>query len=141
MIDTTYKTSFSKSLLSGLLAGIAVALLNLIYMIVYRDITGFATAKIIMPLSIFIGFPLLLGLGGCAFFLMKKHLSGGKSWFIFFCLALLASLVWICIIDTKDDGGKLLTGVRGLCIGMGIITCSLAALLIPYLASHPKIYE
>jgi len=141
MDDFSSKISFSKSLLSGLLTGIMAAILNLVYMIIYRDVTGFATAKIIMPLSIFIGFPILLALGGCAYFLVKKHLSAGTSWFIFFCLSLLAALLWITILDTSYDQGSLLSGLRGLCLGMEIITCLLAALMIPYLAMHPKIYE
>jgi hypothetical protein len=141
MDNSPNKTSFSKSLLSGLLTGVVAAILNLVYMIIYRDITGFATAKIIMPLSIFIGFPILLALGGCAYFLIKKHLPAGTSWFIFFCLSLMAALLWITILDTSQDGGSLLTGLRGLCLGMEIITFLLAALMIPYLALHPKIYE
>jgi hypothetical protein len=140
MENLSYKISFSKYLLAGLLTGIGAALLNLIYMIIYRDATGFATAKIIMPLSIFIGFPILLGLAGCAFFLIKRHLSGGTSWYMIFCFSLLAALLLITIIDTRDDGGGLLSGLRGLCLGMEIIACLLAA-LIPYLASHDKIYE
>ncbi|HLY68121.1 MAG TPA: hypothetical protein VKR53_00245 [Puia sp.] len=135
------KISFSKSLLAGILAGIAAALLNLIYMVAYRDTTGFATAKIIMPLSIFIGFPIVLGLAGCCYYLIKRHLSRGVAWFIFFFLALLGALLLITVADTKDDGGNLFSGLRGLCLGMEIITCMLGAFFIPYLASHPGIYE
>jgi hypothetical protein len=136
-----YKTSFSKSLLAGLLTGIVAALLNLIYMIIYREATGFATAKIIMPLSIFLGFPILLGLAGCAYFLLKKHLARGASWFVFFSIALMVALVLITFLDTSESGGGIFSGLRGLCLGMEIITCLLSAILIPWLASHPNIYE
>jgi hypothetical protein len=141
MIEVGYKASFSKSLLAGLLTGIVAALLNLIYMIIYRDATGFATAKIIMPLSIFIGFPILLGLAGCTYFLLKKHLARGASWFIFFSVALMVCLLFITFLDTNEDGSGFFSGLRGLCLGMEIITCLLSAILIPWLAAHPKIYE
>lgn len=134
-------TPFSKSLLSGLLAGIIAAAVNLVYSIVYRDVTSFATAEIIMPFSIFIGFPILLSLAGCAYYLLQKHLHAGGNWFVFFCLALMAAAVFTTILDTRQNGGALLSGLRGLCLGMEIITCLLAALLIPYFAKHPQIYE
>jgi hypothetical protein len=141
MNDPANKASFSKSLLAGLLTGIVAALLNLIYTLVYRETTGFATAKIIMPLSIFLGFPILLALAGSIYFLLKKHLAGGTSWFVFFCISFMAALLLITILDTRGDGSGLLTGLRGLCLGLEIITCLLAAFFIPYLATHPKIYE
>jgi hypothetical protein len=131
---------FSKSLLAGLLSGIVAAAANLVYSIVYRESTGFATAEIIMPLSIFIGFPILLAMAGGAYYLLQGHLHAGNRWFIFLCIALMASLVLATILDTKRNGGALFSGLRGLCLGMEIITCLLAAFLIPYLARHPKIY-
>jgi hypothetical protein len=131
---------FSKSLLAGLLTGIIAAAVNLIYTIIYRDATSFATAEIIMPLSIFIGFPLLLALAGCSYYFIQKHLPSGTRWFIFFCLALMAALILTTILDTKSNGGILLSGLRGLCLGMEIITCILAAIFIPYFAKHPNIY-
>jgi len=131
---------FSKSLLAGLLSGIVAAAVNLVYSIIYRESTGFATAEIIMPLSIFIGFPILLALAGSAYYLLQKHLHAGTSWFIFFSIALMVALIVATMLDTKQHGGALFSGLRGLCLGMEIITCVLAAFLIPYFARHPKIY-
>ena len=94
------ENSFSKSILSGLLTGIIAAVSNTIYTIVYREITGFATAEIIMPLSIFVGFPILLSMCGYAYFLMQRHLPSGLIWFIFFIIAFLIAMVLITILDT-----------------------------------------
>lgn len=141
MNASTVKPSLSKSILSGLLAGLAVAFLSLIYTMVYREETGFATAKIIMPISIFIGFPILLVLGGFAYFLFQKHLPAGTAWFIVFCFAFLVTLVLITIQDTRNEGGSFISGLRGLCLGLEFITCLLAVFLIPYFARHPQIYE
>ena len=69
--------TFPKSLLAGLLAGIITALLNLTYMIVYRESTNFATDLIVMPLTIFIGYPILMALAGSVYFLLQKHFQSG----------------------------------------------------------------
>ena len=141
MNTSAVKPSLSKSILSGLLAGLAVAFLSLIYTMVYRETTGFATAKIIMPISIFIGFPILLVLGGFAYFLFQKHLHAGNVWFIIFCIAFLVTLALITVQDTRNEGGRFISGLRGLCLGLELITCLLAVFLIPYFARHPQIYE
>jgi hypothetical protein len=131
---------FSKSLLAGFLTGIIAAALNLLFSIIYRDATGFAAAEIIMPLSIFIGFPILLAMTGCAYYFLQKHSHSGTRWYIFFCLALMVALILTTIFDTKQNGGMLLSGLRGLCLGMEIITCILAAIFVPYFVRHPNIY-
>jgi hypothetical protein len=133
-------SAFSKSLLAALLTGIIAAALNLIYSIIFRISTGFSGAQIIMPLSIFIGLPILPAMAGCAYYLLYKHLHAGTAWFIFFCVALLAAVLVIVALDTRQTGGNVLSGIRGFCLGMEIITCLVAAILIPYFARHPKIY-
>ena len=141
MNNPVNKISFSKSLLAGLLTGIIIALINVIYMIIYRESTGFATAKIIMPFSIFLGFPILLALGGTVYYLFKKRLPKGTGWFIFFCIVLMVASILVTILDTRKDGGSLLSGIRGLCLSLEVIAFLLGANLIPYLATHPNIYQ
>ena len=136
-----YNASLSKSILSGLLSGLVAAFLGLIYTMVYREVANFATAEIIMPITLFVGLPILLVLAGFGYFLLKRHLSAGTGWFIFFSLAILAALMLITIQDTNKEGGSLFSGLRGLCLGLELITCLPAAFLIPYFARHPKIYE
>ena len=68
--------TFPKSLLAGLLVGIITALLNLAYMIVYRESTNFATELIVMPLTIFIGYPILMVLAGSAYFYCRNICIG-----------------------------------------------------------------
>jgi magnesium-transporting ATPase (P-type) len=132
--------TFSKSLFAGLLTGILAALLNLVYIIVYRESTNFATDLIVMPLTIFIGYPILMVLAGVAYFLLQKHLHSGAIWFMGICFIGMIALLIVTIRDTSLNHGTLLTGARGLFLGMVVITF-LAALLIPYLARHSKIYQ
>jgi hypothetical protein len=134
-------TSFSKSLFAGLLTGIIAALLNLVYMIIYRESTNFARDLIVMPLTIFIGFPILLSMSGSAYFLLQKHLRSGATWFVIICLIGMIALLLVTIRETSLNHGSLITGARGLFLGMELITFFLAAFLIPYLAKHSRIYS
>jgi hypothetical protein len=141
MKNSISATSFSKSLLAGLLTGILAAFLNLVYMIIYRESANFATDLIVMPLSIFIGFPILMVLAGAAYFLLQKHLHLGVAWFTGICMIGLITLLIVIFRDTIMNHGALLSGARGLFLGMLIISFLLAAFLIPYLARHSKIYQ
>lgn len=132
--------SFSNSLLSGLLTGIIAALLNLVYVIVYRESTNFGSDLVVMPLTIFIGFPILMVLAGSAYYLFRKHLHSGAKWFMIICFISMIVLLILTLQDTRMNNGALLTGARGLFLGMVVITFLLAAFLIPYLARHSKIY-
>lgn len=135
------KASLSKSILSGLLAGLIAAFLGLIYTLLYRESVDFATAEVIMPITLFVGFPILLVLGGFAYYLFQKHIPAGTTWFVVFCIAILAALILITVRDTRTEGGRLLSGLRGLCLGLEVIICLLAAFLIPFFRRHPGIYE
>ena len=141
MYNPATSPTFSKSILAGLLTGIIAAFLNLIYMIVYRESTEFAKDNIVMPLTIFLGFPILMVLGGMAYFLLQKHLHSGTTWFKVICLVGMIALLIITIQDTRLNPGVLLSGARGLFLGMITITFLLATFLIPYLAKHSKIYQ
>ena len=133
--------TFPKSLLAGLLAGIITAFLNLVYMIVYRESTNFATDLVVMPVTIFIGFPILMVLAGSAYFLLEKYLHGGPVLFMSICFISMIALLIVTIGDTRVNHGALLTGARGLFLGMVVITFLLAAFLVPYLARHSKIFQ
>lgn len=134
-------TSFSKSLLAGLLTGIIAAFLNLAYMIAYRESTDFAADLIVMPLTIFIGFPVFLSMAGASYFLLQKHLNSGTFLFVIICFIGMIALIIVTILDTRLNHGVLLSGARGLFLGMVVITTLLAVFLIPYLARHSKIYQ
>src|SRR5664279_4795786 len=137
MYNPVTATTPSKSILAGLLSGVIAALINLIYVIIYRESTGFSGDNIfVMPLTIFFVFPILLLLGGMGYFLMQKHLPNGKMWFSLLCIILMAALVGFVIHDTRFHPGSLLSGSRGLFLGLIVITFGLAAFLIPLSLIH-----
>ncbi len=131
-------TSFSRSLIAGLICGIIAAVLNAAYNFYYRKATGFESGRFIEPLIIFIAFPLLLIIAGLIFFEMVEYVKRGKL--LFTVLFLVLMLVAI-IVDLFTQGTQpLMSGTRGLLFGMEIITGLLIAFLLPFLATHPKIF-
>jgi hypothetical protein len=142
MYNPITETTLSKSILAGLLSGVIAALINLLFVIIYRESTGFGGDDIsVMPLTIFIGFPSLLLLAGMCYFLIQKHLPNGNMWFSALSMTIMAALIIFVIEDTRHHHGSLLSGSRGLFLGLVVITFLLAAFLIPYFARHAKIYE
>jgi hypothetical protein len=140
MDNNKYTTSFSRAVLAGLFTGLIAAVAVLLYDIIYRDYANVSAAKIIMPVTIFIGLPVLGAVAGYIYFLLHKYLHAGKGGFIVCCLVLLAGCTMFTVLKTTNSGG-IFSGTRWLYLGIEILACVLAALLIPYFARHPEVYE
>ena len=141
MSPSVQPTSPSKSILAGLLTGIIAAAINLLYVIIFRESSDFSgDGLFVMPVTLFIGLPILLVLFGGAYYLFQKHLRNGTSWFAGICLAGMVALIMVTLQDTRLNHGELFSGARGLFLGIVIITFLLAAFLVPYLARHSKIF-
>jgi drug/metabolite transporter (DMT)-like permease len=131
-------TSFSRSVIAGAICGLIAALLNAVYDLFYRTTTGFESDKLISPVPIFFAVPALLIIAGVIFFEMVEFIKMGKLLFtvLFLSLTLLA-----IIIDVFQNGNRnSLSGMRGLLLGIEILTGLVIALLLPFLATHPKIF-
>lgn len=125
-------TSLSRSLLAGLVCGIIAAFLNAGYTFFYRRATELSGYKIIEPMLIFIAFPIIFVAAGIIFFEMVENLKRGR---LFFIIAFLASMVIAIIFDLQLE-----RGIRELLLGIIIITGLLLSFLLPFLATHPKIF-
>ena len=55
-LSAAKNTSFSRSLLAGIVCGILAGILNVAYTVVYRKATDFTAYKVVEPLLIFIAF-------------------------------------------------------------------------------------
>jgi len=126
-------TSFSRALIAGLICGLVAAVLNAVYNFYYRKATGFESDKIIEPMMIFMAMPLLFMITSFIFFEMVEFLRRGKL--IFTLLSLM--LVVVAVIIGFSEA---ISGINGLLFGMAIITGLLIAFLLPFLATHPKIF-
>jgi len=126
-------TSISRSLMAGLACGIIAALLNALFSYFYRKSTAFSGAEYFEPLLIFIGFPLFFLAAGLVFFEMADTMKRGGLLFsiICICLVLVAVIFWLGNLDQER---------QGLFLGMTLICGLLLSFLLPYLATHARIF-
>jgi drug/metabolite transporter (DMT)-like permease len=126
-------TSLSRSLLAGLACGILAALLNVLYTYFYRTATEFSGSMLFEPLVIFIAFPLLFLVGGFLFFEMVEFIKKGRLFFtVFFLLLMLIA----AILGINNYGKEM----EGLLLGIIAITGLLMSFLLPFLATHARIF-
>ncbi len=139
MKTTIATNNWSRSVLSGLMAGVLAAIANFFFVVIYRLGTGVnAYEYIISPVFIGFGFPILLTLAGLIYFVMNRYLPKGVMWYSI--LFVLLTLLAVLIVFLSQGTGSIFSGSKGLLFGMIIITGLMISFLIPYLARHPKIF-
>ena len=132
-LAATKNTSFSRSLLAGIVCGILAAILNLAYTTFYRKATDFTSFKVVEPLLIFIAFPLLFVIAGFIFFEMVENIKKGRLYFTVLSLVMMGVALVFGLRQLDKGIGDLLFGII-------LITGLLVSLLLPFLATHPKIF-
>jgi drug/metabolite transporter (DMT)-like permease len=132
-LAATKNTSFSRSLLAGIVCGILAAILNVAYTVLYRRAADFNAYKVVEPLLIFIAFPLLFVIAGFIFFEMVENIKKGRSYFTILSLVMMAIALIFGLRALEKGIGYLLFGII-------LITGLLVSLLLPFLATHPKIF-
>ena len=126
-------TSLSRALLAGLACGILAAILNLLYTYFYRKATTFTDTGMFEPLLIFIGFPLLFLVVAVIYYEMVEFIKkGGLIFTVLFVL-----IMAVGIISSITQYGR---GMEGFLLGIILITGIMMAFLLPYLATHAKIF-
>lgn len=129
-------TSFSRSIIAGLICGIIAAVLNAVYNYYYRSGTGFESEKLINPFAIFTAFPLVVVIAGIIFFEMVEFLKRGRLLFTLLFIVLTLAAILLCLSGTGSE----VSGISGLLMGMAVITGLIISFLLPFLATHPKIF-
>jgi len=132
-LASSKNTSFSRSLLAGIVCGILAAILNLVYTVYYRKVTDFTGYKVVEPLLIFIAFPLLFVIAGFIFFEMVENIRKGRLYFTVLSLVMMAIALIFGLRQLERGIGDLLFGII-------LITGLIVSLLLPFLATHPKIF-
>jgi len=132
-LAATKNTSFSRSLLAGIVCGTLAAILNLAYTTFYRKATDFTSFKVVEPLLIFIAFPLLFVIAGFIFFEMVENIKKGRLYFTILSLVMMGVALVFGLRQLDKGIGDLLFGII-------LITGLLVSLLLPFLATHPKIF-
>ena len=131
-LSRSLNTSFSRCLMAGLACGIIAAILNAAYSYFYGNLTGFAVS-VFDPLLIFFGVPLLFMIAGFILYEMVEYIKGGRL--LFTILAIM--LVIAATIVALNKYGK---EMDGLLLGINLISGLILAFLLPYLATHAKIF-
>ena len=131
------QSSFSRALLAGLICGLVAALLVVVYVVLYRKMTGYAGVGIIEPFVVFIGGPLLLVIAGFIFLGMIEVFKRGELYFVILALLLTGGVI---VFELVYKEGSVLSGSKGLLLGITAIVGLIISFLLPFLATHPKIF-
>jgi hypothetical protein len=139
MERTDAPITLGRGLLAGLLTGLLNAVIIIIFNVLYRRSAEFYAFEIVMPVTIFMVFPLFDLLAGGVYFLFVTNLHKGPL--LFRAVFILLTLIGAGITALTGQGETaVLGGFRGLFFGIELICGGLTALLLPYLAQHPRLY-
>ena len=125
-------TSLSRSLLAGLVSGLVGAFLAAGYTFFYRKATDVSGYKIVEPMLIFLVIPIIVISTGLIFFEMADNMKKGRMFFTI--ISLFVTLAAIVLVLKLDKG------IRELLLGIVLITGLLISFLLPFLATHPKLF-
>jgi hypothetical protein len=131
------ESSFSRALLAGLICGIVGAALIAFYTFEYRKITEFKGLGFLEPMVIFIAVPLLMVLAGFLFLGMIEVFKNGELLYIL--LALVLTIGGFVVVMVVNEG-PMLSGSKGLWLGIITIGGLISTFLLPFLGTHPKIF-
>jgi len=131
------ESSFSRALLAGLICGIIGAALIAFYTFEYRKMTEFKGLGFLEPMIIFIAVPLLMVLAGFLFLGMVEQFKNGEFLYILLALALTIGGIVVVVIVKE---GPMLSGSKGLLLGIITIGGLISSFLLPFLGTHPKIF-
>ncbi len=135
------QTEFSKSVLSGLFAGIFATFANLIYNFIFRDITQFNPSAIINVSSIIIISVLLVTIAGVIFYLFHHYIKGGGILFRVFFVVLTAIAVYYAMQVQRSSDALVTKQFQELLAGVLIILGGFIVFYVPYLFDHEKVYS
>lgn len=138
MYEDPNQSFLSKSILTGLFAGIIATLVSFIFEITYREATGYGQSIFINVSSIIFVVNLILLAAGLTFYRIKISFKRGNL--IFFLLALITTA--FCIWKSESfhqfankklsmESSHLLSGV--------LLIVGLSAMLIPFFFSNKRI--
>lgn len=131
------ESSFSRALLAGLICGILGAALIAFYTFEYRKITEFKGLGFLEPMVIFISVPLLMVLAGFLFLGMVEVFKNGELLYVLLALVLtIGGFVVVLVVNE----GPVLSGSKGLWLGIITIGGLISTFLLPFLGTHPKIF-
>jgi hypothetical protein len=125
-------TSLSRCLMAGLACGLLAGFLGAVYTYAYGQAASFTGGMWFSPLTFFVGIPILFVIAGYLLFEMVEFVSAGRGIFMVLII-LLTALGVILSLRYKGD-------MAGLMVGLMVINGLLMSLLLPYFATHARIF-
>ena len=135
------QTEFSKSVLSGLFAGIIATCASLVFNMLFRGITQFNPSAIINVSSIIIGSILILTIAGVVFYFFQHYIKGGSFLFRIFFLLLTAIAIYFSMQVQRSTDAIVSKQFTELLSGIVLISGSFIIFYIPYLFNNEHIYS
>lgn len=132
------QSDLSRGVLSGLFAGIASAVLNLAFMIIYRYATHFSDFNGIDITVIVFGSLLLSIACGIVFYFFVHFLNKGIAFYRILVLIITLVIIILGIVVRTSVAGRVPFEFRVLVVGTQTVIGLLAIFLIPYVFAHDK---
>src|SRR3954451_4472035 len=133
------QSDLSRSILSGLFAGIVATVANLVFGFIYRSIAGVNNFNILDVSTTIFGSIILLIVCGILFYFFVHYLRKGINYYRIVVFLVTAVIVYIALQYHPEAGYLITPEFRTLFIGTQLIIGGLAAFLIPYLFRHDSI--
>jgi hypothetical protein len=133
------QSDLSRGVLSGLFTGIVSAAVNLLFMLIYRGITGFQDFNGIDITVIIFGSMLLSIACGIIFYFFVHYMKKGISFYRIIVFAITVLIVYFGLTLRRSIIGDVPNEFRVLVIGTQVFIGLLAAFLIPYLFRHDRL--
>lgn len=135
-----HQSPLSKAILTGLFAGFIATIVCLLYNLIFRNSTGFATAELINGTSLVFVINLVFLIIGTIYYGFIKTFKKGELIFIIVFVLLTIFLAWKAEGVHRSANQLLNIEFRQLLLGVVIISGVSAAFLIPFLF-HNKTFE
>ncbi|TKK69406.1 hypothetical protein FC093_08820 [Ilyomonas limi] len=135
------QTRLSKTLLTGVFAGIIATLINLAYDFFYRDFAEFYPSDFINVSSIIFATMLLFTIAGIIYFFLNKLTKYGNIVYIVIFLILTIFCFYGSLHVMRSSNAMENQEFRGLLLGTVAVTGLLLTFFIPYLTTHDTLYN
>ncbi|MDQ2751720.1 MAG: hypothetical protein M3R72_01705 [Bacteroidota bacterium] len=134
------QTLLSKCALSGVMAGFAAVLFNVIYNFIYRSVSGYALSEVFNITSLIFSSILFTLVASIILFFLLRIKSGQIIYVILFLLLTVAG-IYAASQTQRSDVAVDQHEFRILFTGIVIIDGLCAAFVVPYLVNHDKLYS
>lgn len=132
----------TRGIMGGLFVGIGAAVINLLFELVYRKITGYEFSEYVNINSIiFFTIPTLV-VGGIVYSIIREYVKKGMLVYMIGAGVLTIVVAFIPLgPNMLPTGAPMPASARGLTLGIEIITGLLGTFALPYFVEHPKVWS